>query len=91
MEELKSEIELAENEYNDAERLHEAILKLSTNEVAVNILLLALRESAIHSEILWREIEQRADFIAKYGNDRNLAHEDFLYICSHRKEKNYDS
>ena len=91
MEELKSEIELAENEYHDAERLHEAILKLSTNEVAVNILLLALRETAIQCEILWREIEQREDFKAKYGTDRNLAHEDFLYECAHRKERRHDN
>lgn len=88
MEELKLEIELAENEYHAAEQLQEAILKLSTNEVAVNILLLALRESAIHNELVWREIEQRDDFKAKYGNDRNLAREDFLYVCTRRKGQN---
>ncbi|MBQ4494305.1 MAG: hypothetical protein II968_00910 [Selenomonadaceae bacterium] len=82
MKDLMLAVEQAENAWHEAEQLQEAILELSPHELATEILVWRLRESAIHSEILWREIEQRADFIARFGNNRDLARDELLFSGS---------
>lgn len=39
---------------------------------------MALRDAAVNCETIWRELEERDDFKAKYGVDRAKAREDYL-------------
>ena len=79
MKDLMLAVEQAENAWHEAEQLQEGLLKLSTNELATEILVWRLRDAAIRCETLWREIEQRADFIARFGTDRELARDELLF------------
>mgnify|MGYP007069940361 CR=1 FL=1 len=79
MKDLVLAVEQADNTWHEVEQLQEAILKLSTNEIATDILATELRNAAIRCETLWREIEQRADFQARFGNDRELARDELLF------------
>jgi hypothetical protein len=71
------EIEQVENVRDDALSYFEAICALSTNEASTALLLNAFREAVLDTENLWKEIEQREDFKARYA-DREQAHEDFI-------------
>ena len=79
MKDLMLAVEQAENAWHKTEQLQEGLLKLSTNEIATDVLATELRDAAIRCETLWREIEQRADFIARFGNDRELARDALLF------------
>lgn len=79
MKDLMLEIEQAENAWHEAEQLQEGLLKLSTNEIVTDVLATELRDAAIRCELLWREIEQRADFQARFGNNRELARDELLF------------
>lgn len=72
------EIERAETEFNEVSKLQEAIIELSRNDVAALVLTMALRDAAVNCENIWRNIEEREDFVAKYGDDRAKAREDYL-------------
>lgn len=78
MQSLYSKIMHADSQRSRANGIHDAIIKLSTNETVADILAWELRNAAIDCENVWCEIEQRDDFKAKYGTDRQKALEDFL-------------
>ena len=77
MQDLATAISYANNLFDRATEIHDAIIMLSNNSVAADVLAWELRDAAIHCENLWRDIEQRDDFKAKYGTDRDKALEDF--------------
>ena len=77
MQDLATAIICANNLFDRATEIHDAIIMLSNNSVATDVLAWELRDAAIGCENLWRDIEQRDDFKAKYGTDRDKALEDF--------------
>ena len=77
MQDLATAIICANNLFDRATNIHTAIIALSNNETAADILAWELRDAAIGCENLWRDIELRDDFKAKYGTDRDKALEDF--------------
>ena len=77
MQDLATAISYANNLFDRATEIHDAIIMLSNNETAADVLAWELRDAAIGCENLWRDIEQRDDFKAKYGTDRDKALEDF--------------
>ena len=70
-------IEPAEIQHRRIEQLCEAIIALSTNETAADVLTTELKAAVLNHEKEWEKIEQRDDFKAKYS-DRENAHEDFI-------------
>ena len=77
MQDLATAIICANNLFDRATEIHDAIIMLSNNSVATDVLAWELRDAAIGCENLWRDIEQRDDFKEKYGTDRDKALEDF--------------
>lgn len=69
----------AENEFTEAEQLHQAIVVLSTNQTAADVLLCALRDAAVNHEIQWQLVEDMPEFKACY-KDRDKAREDYISI-----------
>lgn len=76
-------IDCAENEFTEAEQLHQAIIALSTNQTAADVLLCALRDAAVNHEIRWQIVEQTPEFKACY-KDRDQARQDFIAIKNAR-------
>lgn len=72
-------IDSAESEFTEAEQLHQAIIALSTNQTAVDVLLCALRDATVNYEIRWQIVEQTPEFKACY-KDRDKASEDYTSI-----------
>ena len=77
MQDLATAIICANNLWDRSTEIHDAIIMLSNNETAADVLAWELRDAAIGCENLWRDIEQRDDFKEKYGTDRDKALEDF--------------
>lgn len=76
-------IDKAENEFTEAEQLHQAIITLSTNQTAADVLLCALRDAAVNHEIQWQIVEDMPEFKACY-KDRDQARRDFIAIKNAR-------
>ena len=76
-------IDSAESEFTEAEQLHQAIIALSTNQTAADVLLCALRDATVNHEIRWQIVEDMPEFKACY-TDRDKAREDFLAIKNAR-------
>lgn len=72
-------IDNAENEFVEAVELHRAIVALSSNQTAAEVLLCALRDAAINYEIQWQIVEDMPEFKACY-KDRDKAREDYTSI-----------
>ena len=77
MKNLELELEDAIAEWHAINEIQRAILTLSSNVVVTELLMDALHDANTRYETLWQEIEQRADFQAKYG-DREEAIDDFF-------------
>ena len=77
MQNLATAIMRVDGEWSRALDFQDALIKLSQNEFATEALAWQLRDSAVECENLWRDIELRDDFKAKYGTDRDKALEDF--------------
>ena len=77
-------IDNAEVEFTEAEQLHQAIIALSTNQTAADVLLCALRDAAVNHEIQWQIVEDMPEFKACY-TDRDQARQDFLAIKNTQK------
>lgn len=77
---LYLEIERAENFADEADRLQQAIVALSKNDVAATVLIDSFRDALINNELAWLTIQRREDFKAKYGDDRDKAIADFLSV-----------
>ena len=76
-------IDNAEEEFTEAEQLHQAIISLSTNQTAADVLLCALRDATINYAIQWQIVEDMPEFKACY-TARDKAREDFLAIKNAR-------
>lgn len=72
-------IDNAEEEFTEAEQLHQAIIALSTNQIAADVLLCALRDAAVNHEIQWQIVEDMPEFKACYKY-RDKAREDYTSI-----------
>lgn len=72
-------IDKAENEFVEAVELHRAIVALSTNQTAAEVLLCALRDAAANYEIRWQIVEDMPEFKACY-TDRDKARNDYTSI-----------
>lgn len=72
-------IDNAEEEFTEAEQLHQAIIALSKNQTAADVLLCALRDAAVNHEIQWQIVEDMPEFKACY-KDRDKAREDYTSI-----------
>lgn len=76
-------IDNSEQEFIEAEQLHQAIIALSKNQTAADVLLCALRDAAVNHEIQWQIIEDMPEFKACY-KDRDQARRDFIAIKNAR-------
>ena len=76
---LFTAIDNAEGEFTEAEQLHQAIIALSNNPSAADVLLCALRDATINYEIQRQIVEDMPEFKACY-KDRDKAREDYTSI-----------
>ncbi len=82
MDGLFLKIEMAEQRRDDAEAYADAIVGLTQNPAATLLLVEAMKEAVADAELQWREIEQSAEFKARYTK-RDDACADFLReMCS---------
>lgn len=77
MTELFLKIEEAESLHDEATELNEAIRDLARHYHPTAALLIAYTDAILAGENLWREIESRVDYQAKYTS-REQARADFL-------------
>ena len=81
MDKLFLRIEEAEPAEDVTASLAEAIAELSKNPTATIVLLNELQQAAVDAEILWREIEQSAEFKAKYHNREQACADYWRAVC----------
>lgn len=66
MDELFLKIEMAEQRRDEAGAYGDAIVELSKNPAATLVLLEEMQQAAVDAELLWRKIEQSAEFKTRY-------------------------
>ena len=77
-------IDEAEDNLDDLETLHNAIVAMSINQSATDFLLKHYRDAAVDYDFDWRRVENMPEFKA-YCSDRSKAREDFLAIKNSQK------
>ena len=73
------QIEMAEQERDEALAIADAIAELSKNFVASQVLLKELQIAAVTAELTWQRIEQMPEFKERYRN-REEARADYLRL-----------
>ena len=74
-------LERADELLAEASNLRDALLKLSNNEIATEVLISAFAQATLDSESLWATIEQTPEFKSQYST-REQARMDFLKFKS---------